>query len=160
VVVLSGRRVLTEPAVDLPRNINTWDREPFGNDQRLYFIPSARLLVVLPSTNDKLELYRVDPDELLARSEYDYLVVTSRPPGEAARGATFRYLPAVKSNSGGLKYKLESGPDGMKIGADGSISWQVPNGFADKEVDVIVSISNSAGQEAFHTFKISIRDKG
>jgi hypothetical protein len=143
--------------VELPRGINTWDREPFGHDQRLHFVPSAKLLVVFPDTNDRLELYRVDTEELLAKSDRDYLVVTSRPPTETAKSTTLRYAPVVKSKKGGVKLKLEAGPEGMRVTADGRLTWAVPRDFAEAEVDVILTVSDASGQEVFHTFKIAIK---
>jgi hypothetical protein len=144
-------------AVDLPRDINTWDRERLGNDQRITFIPSAKLLVVLPESNDRLRLYRADPDAMLAGSKIDYLVVTSRPPAEAARGAELRYDVAVKSKKGGVKVKLESGPVGMKVTPEGRLTWPVPKDFAGTEAEVLLSVSDASGKETFHSFKLSVR---
>jgi hypothetical protein len=62
----------------------------------------------------------------------------------------------VKSKKGGVKYTLTSGPKGMEVTTKGEVRWMVPAVVEDKEVDVIVSVSDSAGQEAFHNFRLRI----
>ncbi len=104
-------------------------------------------------------IHRLDIEKLLAKAEYDYLVVLSQAPREAARGRPFAYTPVVKSRKGGLKLKLEAGPDGMQLTSGGKLTWNVPKDCAEKEVDVIVSASDASGQEVFHSFKLSIVDK-
>jgi hypothetical protein len=133
-------------------------REPLMHDRRVHLCPDAGKLVVIPSTNDKLILYPFKLDDLLAKSEVDYLIVTTEPPTDAARGTTLSYAPVVRARKGGVKVKLESGPDGMKM-VDGKLTWAVPADLADKEVDVILSISDSTGQELFQTFKLAVRDR-
>jgi hypothetical protein len=145
--------------VELPRRINGWDREPLGTDQRVQLIPSAKLLVVLPRSNDRLDLYRVDADQLLDKADRDYLLVPSSPPLETAKGATFTYAPVVKSRKGGVKVKLESGPGGMRLTPEGTLTWDVPRDFADPDIDVILTVSDASGQEIFHSFKAAVRDK-
>jgi predicted Zn finger-like uncharacterized protein len=153
------RPVAELTAVEVPRGLNTWGREKFGVDKRFYLIPSAKLLVVLPETQDRLLLYRVDVDELLAKSDIDYLVVLSRPPASAVQGQTLNYVPSVKSRKGGVKVKLESGPPGMTVSGQGRVSWKVPADFAPGEVDVILGIGDASGQETFQTFRLTVREK-
>jgi hypothetical protein len=64
----------------------------------------------------------------------------------------------VKSKKDGLKYRIESGPKGMAISPAGKVSWEVPADFNEKEVAVILGVTDSAGQEALHTFKLAIRE--
>ena len=54
------------------------------------------------------------------------------------------------------KVKLDSGPEGMKVAADGTVSWAVPANFADTAVTVILTISDASGQETFHTFTLPV----
>src|SRR5439155_14035471 len=126
------------------------------HDKRIHLVPDARLLVTIPSSNDKLILRRFDLDDLLAKSEVDYLLVTSQPPTTAVRGATYTYKLAVKSKKGGVKQKLESGPKGMTLSERGQLTWAVPKDWAEQEVDVILSLSDATGQEVFQTFKVYI----
>jgi hypothetical protein len=145
--------------VEVPRNLNTWGREPFGIDQRFFLIPSAKLLAVLPPTQDRLQLYRVDVDALLTKSENDFLVVLSRPPDTVVQGQTMTYTPKVMSRKGGAKMKLEAGPPGMKVAADGSLSWPVPADCPTGENSIILTFSDASGQEIFQTFKLTVKAK-
>jgi hypothetical protein len=136
------------------------NRDRLTHDQRVHFIPAARLVVSIPATSDRLELHRFDPDEALEKSGMDYLVVTSSPRPVAVKGQSYVYPLVVKSRKGGVQYRLDSGPDGMKVGPDGRLTWDVPADFAEAEVDVILTVRDAAGQEMFHTFKITVTDKG
>src|SRR5262249_25260316 len=153
------RPLITLNDVILPRDINQWDRESFGTDRRVHFIPDAKLLVTIPDTKDKLVLHRFDLDAALDKAGIDYLFVTSRPPALAGKGIEYRYQIAVKSKKGGVKYKLDAAPKGMSVSSTGLVRWSVPKDCAEKKVDVIVSASDASGQEIFHSFKLDIVDK-
>jgi hypothetical protein len=155
-VVGDTRPLAVLDQVDVPRGLSVYDQEKLGADQRLFLVPSAKLLVVLPTSNEQLLLYRVDTDDLLSKSDRDYLFVTSQPPAQVVKGATLRYDLTVKSKKGGVKYKLDAGPEGMKVSADGRLTWAVPAAFADSEVNVILSITDASGQEVFHSFKVAV----
>jgi hypothetical protein len=140
--------------------------DPFGRsgpalplDRRVFFIPQAKLIVTIPRISDLLYLHHFDLDEALEKSGIDYLVVTSQPPAAAIRGKPYSYALAVKSRKGGVKYKLEAGPDGMAVSPDGKLTWDVPAAIKGTEVDVILTVSDASGQEVLHTFKIAINDK-
>jgi hypothetical protein len=51
--------------VELIEGINGWDRDAFGTDKRIHFIPAAKLLSTIPATNDRLVLQRVDVEVAL-----------------------------------------------------------------------------------------------
>src|SRR5262249_842521 len=108
-----------------------------AQDKRLHFIPAGKLVVFVPASNDKLVLRRFDLDEALDKAGIDFLLVTSQPPTQAKPGTAVDYQLAVKSKKGGVKYKLESGPPGMKLSAEGRLRWEVPANFADAEANVI-----------------------
>ena len=131
---------------------------PLPLEKRLFLIPRGGLIVTVPPAQDKLHLYRFDLDQAMEKAGIDYLLVTSEPRTAAVKGQTYEYSLAVKSKKGSVKHKLESGPDGMKIGTDGRLTWKVPQAFADKDVDVIIAISDASGQEIVHTFKIAVKD--
>jgi hypothetical protein len=154
--VTGDNRPVGQLNVDVPKEINLQDRERLPNDLRFFFVPSAKLLVVLPKTNDKLQLYRVDMEQMLEKGDRDYLLTTSRPPRWAARGTAYTYPVVVKSKKGGVKYKLDAGPKGMKIDPEGKIVWDVPADFDEEETDVILTIGDASGQEILHTFKITV----
>ena len=62
-----------------------YDRGTFGPWKRVFFIPRAKLIVVFPESNDRLEFADFDVEEALEKSGLDYLLVTSRPPATAKR---------------------------------------------------------------------------
>jgi hypothetical protein len=118
-------------------------------------VPDAKAMAVLNGTADKVYIHKVDQEALLEKAGIDYLFVVSRP-GAAVRGSTFKYKPEIKSRKGGAKVKLDAGPDGMKVGGDGTVSWAVPKNFADASASVILTISDKSGQETFHTFTLPV----
>ncbi len=125
-------------------------------DKRICLLPDARLLITVPASNDRLILHRFDVDELVEQYGGDYLYVASRPPREAVRGQTYSYPLVVKSRRGGVRTRLELGPKGMSLAADGTITWPVPADFAEKETTVIVALADAQGQEMFHTFTVAV----
>lgn len=125
--------------------------------ERVFVSPDAKAMAVLNGTFDKVVLHAFDIDQLLDRSGIDYLLVTGRPPA-AVRGTTFTYTPAVKSKKGGVKVTVDAGPDRMKA-AGGTVTWAIPENFADGSVSVILTVSDASGQEVFHTFTLAVTDK-
>jgi hypothetical protein len=159
--MIGDSRLLT--TVKLPELEGAFDlgrRVPDGIApyQRVMLIPAAKLLVVVPASNDRLVLHRFDLDEIMDKSGIDYLYVTSDPPAGVARGGRLDYPVKVRSKKGGVKYKLESGPKDLTVSPDGRVTWSVPSSIADKEVNVLVSITDASGQEIFHSFKLAIND--
>jgi S1-C subfamily serine protease len=153
------RPLATLPEVsELGTDLDAWGRTTLTLDKRLHFVPEAKVIITLPKENDRLVLRRFDVDEALAKSGVDYLLVTSDPPASARRGATYRYQMAVKSRKGGVECRLGSGPKGLQVSAAGLVTWEVPAGFRAAEAEVLISVTDASGQEAFHTFKIQVRD--
>ncbi len=143
------------PAPEMAGGENdAWARTDFTQDKRYWFIPSAELLVTIPSTNDRVVLRRVNIIEQLDKQGMDYLFVVSSPPTSAAKGRRYEYQLEVKSKRTIAKFSVD-GPAGMTISPTGRISWSVPAG-ADKENAVVVTIKDATGQEVFHTFNLSI----
>jgi predicted Zn finger-like uncharacterized protein len=141
--------------------------DPFGRsrsglslDKRLFLLPAAKLIVTLPASGDKLYLQRLDLDEALEKSGVDYLLVSSQPVNAAVKGKSYAYPVVVKSKKGGVTFKLESAPQGMKISKDGRLTWDVPADFGEHEVMILLAVGDSSGQEIFHTFPITIKNKG
>ena len=50
----------------------------------------------------------------------------------AAR-SEYRYQLAARSRKGGVKYKLETGPDKMTLSPAGLLTWKVPANFTDND---------------------------
>ena len=128
--------------------------EPFH--QHVFPLPDARLVVVLPRARDKLVLYRLDLDGLLA-TVADYLFFESQPPSTAVRGATYTYPAVVRSKAAGATVTVESGPAGMGVGPGARLTWPVPADYADAEADVILKVRDANGREEYQTFTLDIR---
>jgi S1-C subfamily serine protease len=128
----------------------------FSLDRRIYFLPSSGLLVIIPDVADKIVLSPLDVMDSLKKSGIDYLFVSSQPRTMADRGSQYIYQIKVMSKSGGVRYNLESAPDGMTISSRGRISWFTDDTTA-SPVSVIVLVSDRSGQEIFHTFNINLR---
>jgi hypothetical protein len=45
----------------------------------------------------------------------------------------------------------------MMVDNFGKVTWAVPRDLAESDVDVILTVKDRTGQEAFHTFKISVQ---
>jgi len=151
------RPLVTLPQLDGLEGLIDWQTgRTSGFERHVHFIPDAKLIVVLPSTNDKLQLFRFDLDEALEKSGIDYLYVASTPPQRIKAGSDLVYQVQTRSKKGGVKYKLESGPPGMTLTPAGRLSWRVPADHAQAETDVLIAVSDVSGQEVFHTFKLAL----
>lgn len=155
-LVGESRPLLTLPDLDLGEPINQWSREKFGFDKRILLIPDAMVLITLPVTNDRIVIRKLDIEAALDKAGIDYLYVTSRPPAEAQRGSEWLYPLAVRSKQGDVKYRLESGPDGMRVSAKGVIVWRVAADQPPGDVNIIITVSDRSGQEVFHTFRVRV----
>jgi WD40 repeat protein len=153
-----ARPIATLKDMELPASNEAWTNNDFTQDKRVLFVPEAKLIAILPRSNDRLVLHRFDLDDALEKAGVDYLFVVSRPPAAASKGTPFAYVPQVKSKQGGLKYKLEAGPEGMKVTPDGKLTWAVPKDAAEGDVDVLLSIADKSGQEIFHAFRLAVKN--
>jgi S1-C subfamily serine protease len=130
-------------------------RDPLSRDKRLSFFPYARLIIGIPTTNDRLILRQFDPLQALKNAKIDYLFVSSSPVTTATKNALYSYPIQVESKRGGVTFTLESGPADMKITPSGKLTWNVSASAG--ESTVIVRITDASSQEIFHTFKISAK---
>jgi hypothetical protein len=130
-------------------------RDRLCHDQRVHFLPGAKLVVSIPAANDRLVLYRFDAEKALAESGQDYLYAASQPPAVARRGTTWSHVPVFKSSTGGVKVRLDSGPRGMTL-SKGELSWKVPADFAETEATVILSAQDAGGSRCLHPFTIRL----
>lgn len=129
---------------------------PMMHDKRVFLVPEAKQLITIPLSNDRIVARTVDLEQILRDAPFDFLFVTSAPPGSARESTKYTYQVAAKSNKGGIKYKLESGPKGMTVSAQGLVEWEVPKRNERKEHEVVVGVTDAAGQECFHSFTIVI----
>ncbi|QDV23373.1 S1 family peptidase [Aureliella helgolandensis] len=134
-----------------------WSRDPMTIDKRVFLIPRAEVILTLVETRDKLEAVRFDLDATLDSSGLDYLFIHSVPPKFISAGEVLEYQLEVKSKRGGVRYSLESGPDGMTLTKDGFIRWETDLESAPEKQTIIVSLSDDSGQSIFHTFVLQVR---
>ena len=125
-------------------------------DKRYHFVPAIKKLVTLPETNDQLVVRNLDVLDAMDKAGIDYLYVDSIPNRSARNGQLYEYPIAVRAKKGPVKFNLDSGPRGMTVTKDGVIKWQVPKGFFEKQVGVIVTITDSTGQDTMHAFNIDM----
>jgi hypothetical protein len=128
---------------------------PLGIAYSIQLIPRAKLLVVVPGARDELRLYPADLDAALDKSGRDYLLYTSAPPTRFVKGKPFRYQAEVKAKKGPVTFKVEGGPPGMSVDKNGLVTWAPPADFAEKRVDVILTATDAAGQDAFQTLTLT-----
>jgi hypothetical protein len=153
---LPGLPVLEMP-IDLMVERDPNRRAGLPRDRLLHLIPEAGL-VVLISGDDRLVLQRYDVYEAVKKLGADYLFIRSQPPSRAHKGQTCAYQVATRSSRGGVKYLLKSGPQGMQLSPEGALTWEVPAGFDESEVDVVVSVSDAGGKKVSQAFTLWLSD--
>jgi len=150
------RVLITLPNIPIPKGANQWGRDKFGHDHRLLLIPDAKVIVTIPESNNQLVIHRFDIEETLDKSGIDYLYAASRAPGLVGKGKEYVYQIATRSKKGGVTYKLESGPEGMRVTKEGIVYWKVRPDHPAGDTSVIVTIADQSGQEIFHTFRVAV----
>jgi hypothetical protein len=130
----------------------------FRGEPRIHYLPSANVLVNLPESNDRVVVRRLHLMELLAQSGGDYLFVLSHPADRVEAGSRFAYQMDVRSKAGGVRYRLESGPEGMTVSGAGIVRWQVPASPEKHEVRVVVTVRSASGKEVQHAFGVKVVD--
>ena len=128
----------------------------FQAEPRIRYLPKEQLIVTVPESNDGVVVRQFDLAAALKKSHAPFLFVVSKPPGRAEIDKDYRYSMEVLSGSGGVKYALESGPEGMTISAEGEVHWKVPADAAGTNRPVVVSLADAGGKEAFHSFTIAV----
>jgi len=126
--------------------------------ERVFLVPQHQRLVTVADTRDQLVVRPFDMMAMLDKAGIDYLFVESLPVTIADPGKPYRYPITVQSKKGGLKFTLDSGPQGMKLSNDGVLTWNVPANADAGPAGVIVTIEDSSGQNVFHTFNVQVSD--
>lgn len=139
--------------LDVPAKHNQATAKGLQLHNRVFLVPDAKAVAVLHGSADAVTIHKLDPEAALEKAGVDFLFVTGRPP---VRGAAYRYTPEVRSRKGGVKVKLVSGPAGMAVDADGTVTWAVPAGLADASVAVVLTVSDASGREPTHAFALPV----
>lgn len=126
--------------------------------ERVFLVPQHGRLVTVADTRDHLVVRPFDLMAALNNAGIDYLFVDSLPVTAAHPGRAYRYPITVKSKKGGIKFTLDSGPDGMTLSKDGVLSWNVPANAEAGPAGVIVTVEDSASQNVFHTFNVQVAE--
>ncbi len=144
-----SRPIFQTTDVSIPVGAEEFPKHDFTSDKRVHFVPLAKLVAVIPDSNDRIMLHRLDVDSLISKCDFDYLFVDSLPLPEATPGKSLSYPLSIRSKKGGVHVELTAGPAGMSVTADGKVTWQVPTDFEDVDVYAILSINDDANK-AFH----------
>ena len=123
-----------------------------------HYVPWANVLISMPRDKKQIVLRRFDLMKSLEAAGEDYLFVDSVPPTEATKGRTLTYQIAVKSKRGGVTYKLEFGPAGMKVTDRGLLTWNTPPELTDKAVQAVVAVADASGRDVLHSLQMAVRD--
>jgi hypothetical protein len=126
--------------------------------ERLFLVPSAKTLVVVPDDADKVHAYAFDvTEELKQNATRDFLIVASKPPTEVRKATRLIYNLTVLSRKGGVRVTLDQGPKGMQVTDDGKLTWFVPESFREGTQKVSLRVSDASGQEVFHLFELAVK---
>lgn len=123
--------------------------------ERFFLIPTVDTIAALGPDLNRLKLYRFNIDEEFAKVPDGFLFVASIAPGLVHPTSGMAYQLDVRSKQGGVKYRLDSGPPGMKVSDTGLLTWTAAGPDSSEKV-VIVALSDASGKEAFHTFKFKV----
>jgi hypothetical protein len=147
-----GLSLVTVKDLHVGPQFHTAKADVFTADKRVLFVPEAGRLAVVPTTNDRVLVYDIDPYREMEKARADYLVVTSLPPAPVP-GRLFDYPLRVRSSAGRVTYRLDAGPPGMAVSRDGKLTWAVPADF-EAPTPVTLTVADASGQEVLHTFEL------
>jgi hypothetical protein len=113
-------------------------------------------LITIPPTNDRLVLRRLDIDKALDQLGVDAVTVTTPSNLHAKVGRSLQHQIEARSKSGGIRYTLAKGPDGLTLSAAGKLTWTPPKPLSGDTVKAVVIVADSTGREHFHTITIRV----
>jgi hypothetical protein len=145
-------------SVELGDEIQASESGNLSLSERIHFLPAAKLMITVPSSNDRLILHHADIEEALAKSDTDYLFLTSGAPAPAKLGTTWTHTLTWRSRAGGVKPRLAIAPPGMVLNPEGCLTWAVPPWFDEAEILITVVLCDATGQETWHTIPVTIGD--
>ena len=135
---------------------------------RLFMLPEAETLTVIPFLGDdssqkknmaasELWLYRFDLDAGLRAAAVDRPIVYSQPSQlQVKPGEEFRYdVRAFRPGDAPIQYQLKTGPGGMKVDAQGRLSWHVADDTEPGRFPVAINARSVTG-ETRHKFVLEL----
>ena len=133
-------------------------KPPFETlDKQVHLFAGAKVLLTISKTKDEIVLRRLDILDGMDKAGIDYLFIASSPVLGATKGRPYIYQLDVKSRRGGVSYKLDSGPPGMRLAPNGRLEWMVPANYEGSTENIILSVRDASGQEVFHSFKLLVQ---
>lgn len=147
-----------DPA-DMEESSNPENRlvERIPLNARVILDPAHDLLATVPLTNDRVILRKFRLDEAMAKNGTPGLYVQSTPQTHFETGSEWNYSMDVRGGKPPLKYVLQSAPAGMRLSADGKLTWTPPAKLASGELLVSAAIADSQQHHLDHTFLLSPR---
>ncbi len=117
------------------------------------------MLAIVQTIPDRISLFRIDADSLIAAAKTPYLAFNSSPPLLYAIGGKVIYPMRAVSDAPIVRLRLLSGPAGMTVSPDGLLEWKAPPASEvakQKGPDrrQVVVVANSAGGEIRQSFWI------
>ncbi len=122
--------------------------------KRVHVLPSEKRIIVIPNSYDQLHVYSIDFEKLLRDSNLEFFFAATRPIDQIIPGQIFEHQVEAKSNALPVRFKLESGPEGMRVSEDGVVRWNVPSELKKNYFPVRISITNSTGKAVEHKFTV------
>jgi hypothetical protein len=153
------RPLATLPEVDFSASYSSSGQQPLL-DKSFWLLPTQNVLVQVPRSKDSLLVHDIDIEAGFKELGIDRLFVLSAPPAAFSEGEKVNYQLVVDSKNGGLKYSLATGPAGMKIDAQGKLSWSAPLEAEHGKIPVSVVVRDQSGQEIRHDFKLQCVNAG
>lgn len=123
-------------------------------DRRICFAPGLDHIVFLPHSNDKIVQRKFDLKATLDASGEEYLMVVSVPQLRAKGGTAWEYQLKTVAKSGPVKYELPKAPEGMKVDAEGKLTWTPPKGVIGR-APVEVKGTDAKGKIVRQVFEVS-----
>jgi len=160
-LALDNTRLLTITGLDemigIPGPDQSLATDRISVEKRFHLVPAAKLLVTIPTTNDRLVLRRLDIGESLAGVPVEFLFVTSPPVLTAKAGQPLRHRIDVLSKRGGVAWALDRGPEGLTVSTEGVVSWLVPRDLEGAEETAALTLSDASGRKATHKLTIHVQ---
>jgi hypothetical protein len=148
--------VVPLPLDDVSDRLSGLDFSPGAWSEHLFVLPRARRLVAAVPKSDVVEVRPLDVAASIRKAERPVVAVLDAP-GPAVRGARFRYLPDAVATRSPVTARLDFGPEGMTLTADG-LAWDVPKDYPGADVVATLTLSAPGAAEVSHVLRIAVGD--